>query len=509
MNNPYLDGMDTQRNLESYFYIVFVSASFTSINLILFDWYTGSIMGFISKVLLVFVANIFWWLSISWNSILFKSILILFLFYYIGLFYACIALKVSPFINPIELIFQTDIHEISEQLSVWLIFPILLWIFCVYRILWKMPFKMTWRISVLAILLIFLFTNSGYLRDFRKKYGTFLLGESIPLMLYDDLASVYRWNKIHNVGENFSDNFSLQDKAEDLLVVLIIGESARYDRFHINGYQNNTSPHLDLNQNAVSLHRYYALDTSTKRTMPYIFMRSHNRRILDSFDKNFVAVLRRLGFRASFISSQSERGGVSELLYDFDEIKTGSNYRKHHNIFGGLYDEVILDDAKEIINRHGRRLLVLHTMGSHMKYVERVPKKFDKGKLNHYDATIKYTDHFIHNIIEMVKDKRAILFYTSDHGESLSGDKYRGHAHPYSMAVKHAREQIHIPGFWYFTESYLASSENTGKLESIKKNSQKHMDQSYVYHSILGCVGVVSDVIDSKKNMCNGYLIGS
>ncbi|MDF7728992.1 sulfatase-like hydrolase/transferase, partial [Enterobacter hormaechei subsp. steigerwaltii] len=37
---------------------------------------------------------------------------------------------------------------------------------------------------------------------------------------------------------------------------------------------------------------------------------------------------------------------------------------------------------------------------------------------NCYDYSVTYVDHFISSVIDQVRDKKAIVFYAADHGES-------------------------------------------------------------------------------------------
>ncbi len=40
--------------------------------------------------------------------------------------------------------------------------------------------------------------------------------------------------------------------------------------------------------------------------------------------------------------------------------------------------------------------------------------------INSYDNSVTYVDHFISSVIDQVRDKKAIVFYAADHGESIN-----------------------------------------------------------------------------------------
>src|SRR6202008_4924655 len=48
----------------------------------------------------------------------------------------------------------------------------------------------------------------------------------------------------------------------------------------------------------------------------------------------------------------------------------------------------------------------------------------DAALVNEYDNSILYTDYFLHEVIERLTARHALMLYVSDHGESL-GDEGR------------------------------------------------------------------------------------
>lgn len=143
-------------------------------------------------------------------------------------------------------------------------------------------------------------------------------------------------------------------------------------------------------------------------------------------------------------------------------------------------------------------------MGSHYRYKDRIPASFYSEQFSDYDNSIRYTDFIINSLIEITKQRNALIIYSSDHGESLSGDKVQFHSHPYHLALTDAPEQLHIPGFWFFSKRFLENKKNRVLYNNFLHNAQKKVDQSYMFHSLLGCVGVSSQAIQAEKNLCAG-----
>jgi len=310
--------------------------------------------------------------------------------------------------------------------------------------------------------------------------------------------------KIHDISKVYP--FALEKEESDLLVVLVIGESSRFDKYHINGYSKPTSPNLDAIKNLISLKNYFALETLTTKTMPYIYKRSNNSQFIDPLESGFVSVFKALGFKTFYLSTQIDV--VSEIyrfVREYDYTSIGARNRIF-SVANRFYDEGLLSETERITSKKGKRLLVLHTMGSHYNYADRVPEVYKSKYLDDYENTIKYSDHILGKILNEASKVRSIVFYTSDHGESLEGDKTRMHGYPIHLAMQDAPEQIHIPGFWFFSKQYLEDKTNEHKFENIKKHANLYIDQSFIFHSLLGCSGVISSTIQSEKNLCADLL---
>ena len=169
---------------------------------------------------------------------------------------------------------------------------------------------------------------------------------------------------------------------------------------------------------------------------------------------------------------------------------------------------------KETLEKNQNGIVILHTRGSHGNYYHRTPDKFHiysptckdncvnnvTALNNTYDNTIVYTDFFLNEVLKILKDKNAILLYVSDHGESLGENGVYSHSAPYETAPK---EQLYIPMIWWASDKFLSTPINSEKFMQIKNNFNKHVDQSYVFHSVLDCMGVESTAINKNKSLCN------
>ena len=177
------------------------------------------------------------------------------------------------------------------------------------------------------------------------------------------------------------------------------------------------------------------------------------------------------------------------------------------------HDEKMLPFIKEIIPNSNKQFIVVHTSGSHWNYTARYPKEFEQftpvcnGKIksdasnceqlaliNSYDNSILYTDFFLSNLIDLLKDKNAFLLYVSDHGESLGENGYYGHGGPLIA------EQITVPLIvWVSKDFKLRHPESVA---SIKKYTNNEISHDHVFHSVLDCLNIDSEIVDKDFSLC-------
>ena len=321
-------------------------------------------------------------------------------------------------------------------------------------------------------------------------------------------------------------NFTNQS-SEPLVVVLIIGESARAANFSINGYKRETNPLLSKIPNLVSFKNFTSCNTGTIASVTCLLSSQSGEKFRAKLQYNlttnidsFIPIFNKLNFTSYFASTSAYRSG-DPIFYRFLQSNIIS-YLAKSKLAEHARDELIIQSMKDILDDgvNENKLVMFHTFGSHYKYVIRYPKEFEKFTpicsknpnielkdcktediVNEYDNTILYTDFVIASVIEHLKDKNAILIYTSDHGESLGESQ---------DAFYHGREfesapinEIHIPTIVWFSNKYI---KNYGKdaLNNALKNKNKPMNHDYIFNSILDCSMIYSNtnIIDKKLSFC-------
>jgi len=256
------------------------------------------------------------------------------------------------------------------------------------------------------------------------------------------------------------------------LVIMVLGETARADRFSLNGYERETNPEL-ARHGVISFTDVSSCGTSTAISVPCMFD------IYDQDDfssdksvatENALDVLSHAGVNILWRDNNSDSKGVADRIAFEDFRSPEANpvcdeECRDVGMLSGLQDFIEQQEEGDI-------LIVLHQMGSHgPAYYKRYPDAFrvflpscDTNELdscseseigNAYDNTILYTDHFLGQVIEFLRgyDDRfeTVMLYASDHGESLGESGLYLHGLPYWLAPD---AQTRVPVILWFGRNY-------------------------------------------------------
>lgn len=247
------------------------------------------------------------------------------------------------------------------------------------------------------------------------------------------------------------------------LVVLVIGETARADRFSLNGYGRETNPMLKQ-RGVLSFRDVSSCATSTGESLPCMFSalgRKDFSREKAAHHQNALDVLFEHGVQILWRDNNSDSKGVAARMA-YENFRSPANNPvcdsecRDIGMLSGLDRYIEARAGKDI-------LIVLHQMGNHgPEYYRRYPERFrrftptcETGELqkcskqqldNTYDNAILYTDYFLSSVIDLLKKYEAThataMLYVSDHGESLGENGIYLHAAPYAIAPE---AQTHIP----------------------------------------------------------------
>ncbi len=304
---------------------------------------------------------------------------------------------------------------------------------------------------------------------------------------------------------------------EPLTVVLLLGESARVDHFHINGYPRQTTPLLETLPNVISFKSVYSCAILTRDSVPCMLTRGTLKQREAAYSEtSLISVFKKLGFHTAWLGTQGTYSAIdspyTRLTKEADEVVF---------LDTDLYGTYALDEHlfpffdTTMRKNPGNKLIVLHTFGSHWHYESRYSDRFRRFTpicskqlwsrdmthcsreelINSYDNTILYTDYIIYSIIEKLKDQNALVVYVSDHGESL------GENGMYLHGMKSTKEQRYVPMFWWASEHFVAG--HAKNIANMREHKESPLSHDNLFHSLLDCAGVEGEVIDKKLSICH------
>lgn len=209
--------------------------------------------------------------------------------------------------------------------------------------------------------------------------------------------------------------------------VLIIGESMRADYLSLYGYPLNTTPFLSETKGTI-IDGYVAAapntQTSLLRTL-YHFQDENTQ-----YQNNIITLANKAGFNTYWISNQGETG-------DFDTAASRVGYYANVHYFTHKlsYDGFVVNDKKLVsvfeqkLNETSDKnnLFVIHLMGSHPSFCQRIQHKptleLKNKTMSCYLETLIQTDQIIKDIKNLLEEKGSYsMIYFSDHGLSHRGE---------------------------------------------------------------------------------------
>lgn len=358
------------------------------------------------------------------------------------------------------------------------------------------------------------FSKEAYPQKFAKLY---------PLDIFIATKNAIKTrNEINRLSQNIA-NFRFNAKSGNPITdkevyVLVIGETARYANFGINGYHRNTSPHLAKTSSLHSFHDVFTEANFTEGALPIMLTRA----TADNFEisrkeKSILEAFKECGFKTYWLSNQSFGNPfigriTSESTGKYSTVK---DYDSANN-----YDTYLLPNLDKVLSFNDRKqFIVIHSLGSHFRYNFRYPEEFrifrpdfegafdytaikssNKDKLiNTYDNTMLFTDHFLSQIIEKLQKKSCIsyMYYISDHGENLF-DIGESVLHGGRIPTKY---DAHIPLFIWTSKEF--NSIFPEKILAIQNNLHKSITSSVSFHSLLDLANISVADMNFQKSIAS------
>ncbi len=167
------------------------------------------------------------------------------------------------------------------------------------------------------------------------------------------------------------------------------------------------------------------------------------------------------------------------------------------------YDTDLLPLLQQILSRHEKACVVLHTEGAHNDYVDRYPESFRahpvrRGALGDpaarvdrsaqriaYANAVAYTQHFLTQLIAMLEqsDARAFLVFAPDHAENLWDDERELSLHGFAT-----RLEFEIPLFVWASRAFV--EQEPRKWAQLRRNRDRPVSNENVLPTLLDAMGL-------------------
>ena len=291
--------------------------------------------------------------------------------------------------------------------------------------------------------------------------------------------------------------------------VLVIGETARADRWSLNGFQRPTTPLLAARDDVVSFTRFHSPLTYTRLSVPVMLSRRPPDWPTAVYpERSLLAAAAEAGLRTVWISNQAPVGfhdsPIALLARDAEVVihANPADYRSR-----GVPDRALLPLIDRVLAQDDPRdlLLVVHTLGNHFRYSDRydpadayfLPDRPPTGEVrlfdrqhvtylrNSYDNALRETDRLLDALINRLArtGRPSWLFYVADHGEALFDDCHNEVGHGQSSPATHS-----VAALWWASPMWRQF--HTAQATRMGAHRDALLSTTHVFETVLSLAGV-------------------
>ena len=469
---------------------------------------------------------------ITWSKLA-RPVQSLLLFFAASGTYAINSFGVVIDVNQIQNLMETDTQEMLDlflniNVLLYLIFLVVLPCYFLWRkplapqsLLSHLKYKLAFMgISLTVIISILGVFYVDYAAIFREHRSLRYLVNPV-----NSVNAFYNYWHIHQpladkslVAYGVDAKYASNSAQKPVLLVFVLGETARAQSFSLNGYQQLTNPLL-AKQQIINFSQVSSCGTATAVSLPCIFS-GFTRKDYDDkvahHREGLLDIIQRAGYQVTWIENNSGCKGVCDRVQQYPLLE---DKKAQWCQDGECVDDLLLESFKYFLakNEVKDQAIFLHQAGSHgPAYYRRYPKSFEKftpacntnaiqgcstqSLVNTYDNTILYTDYILSSIIDELKsyqDKYQIVFwYVSDHGESTGEHGLYLHGTPYFLAPS---QQTHVPMLSWLSADFRQNQPS--KSQCLQGQQHQNLSHDNIFHTILGLLEIKTAVYQQDLDM--------
>lgn len=332
---------------------------------------------------------------------------------------------------------------------------------------------------------------------------------NVPYQIYN-IVKIQQVKKSIKEAEDFTFNASKQVSDKREIHVLAIGESMRFDKLSLNGYNRKTTPLLDNTNNLISFNNYYSTACLTMFSVPQIVTRATPLDYeLNYKEKGIVQAFKDAGFKTYVIVAGGNLLSYEKYLTQgTDSLIILPNRMLDSEEVSGDRDIVVKMDSL-IKSSDDNIFFIVEFKGNHHPYTNYESNydvwkpnfktsanvKSDSLYINAYDNSMLYQDWILSGIINKIEEQNMVSTFTfvSDHGENITptGGGHGGDCSP-------IKTEYHVPFLFWYSDTYASNFPK--KVELAKSRKDVRLNADNIFYSVCDVAGINLDSIYSHTD---------
>jgi heptose-I-phosphate ethanolaminephosphotransferase len=224
-------------------------------------------------------------------------------------------------------------------------------------------------------------------------------------------------------------------------LVLVIGESSTRLHWGLYGYPRDTTPNLEKMKDQLSI---FTRVVSPRASTIEVLEQALTFADRDNPDAvmtkpSIMNLMKQAGYKTFWITNQQTITKRNTMLAYFSQLADVQRYTNNTRYQNSReYDSNVFKPFESALaDPASRKFIVVHLLGTHMKYEYRYPPEFDYFKdrtglpdwldepkaqvVNTYDNAVRYNDYVLATLLKTLqaKGERSMLTFMSDHGEDV------------------------------------------------------------------------------------------
>ncbi|HAP0140602.1 TPA: phosphoethanolamine transferase [Escherichia coli] len=235
--------------------------------------------------------------------------------------------------------------------------------------------------------------------------------------------------------------------------IMVIGESVRRDHMNEYGFPIQDTPFLS-SVNGMFFDNWVSAGPSTVPSLTNSLLKNHE------YNNSVIHLAQKAGFFTYWLSNQGTIGAADSPVSAIGKQADYSLFLKQGDYADNyaLPDSELIPEVTKALSRPGKKLIIVHLIGSHPDFCARTNNHYDdwyvNRKLSCYIQSIKNTDKLLNAFYSLAlrSGSKWSMLYFADHGLAHNGeqnlvhhDRYlQNYAPPFMLTSYDSDKKVHI-----------------------------------------------------------------